>query len=345
MRTLICVAALVLPWAVIGSTLHSDDPSSSPELIKAAINKAIPRLEAGSKGSAEQRQCFTCHSQAVPILALSEVRKRGFSIDEENFERQLEHTAAYLEQGKDKYLAGKGQGGKVLTAGYALWTLEAGGRKPDEITAAVAHFLLEYQQDHTHWSHPGNRPPSSDSPFTASYVALRGLASFGTKEQQPQIEKRRKKLRDWLRVQTPRETEDHVFRLWALQFAGSDAKVIRRAAEDLIDCQGEDGGWAQTADMKSDPYATASVLAALLEPGETPADYDSIQQGLRYLLRTQLEDGSWHVTTRAKPFQTYYESGFPHGKDQFISIVATAWAVRALALTLPEPPTTEVSNE
>ena len=36
------------------------------------------------------------------------------------------------------------------------------------------------------------------------------------------------------------------------------------------------------------------------------------------------DDGSWHVATRAKPFQTYFESAFPHGKDQFISITASS---------------------
>ncbi len=59
---------------------------------------------------------------------------------------------------------------------------------------------------------------------------------------------------------------------------------------------------------------------------------------MRYLVDTQLEDGSWHVVTRAKPFQTYFETGFPHGKDQFISIAASSWATLALVLTIPESP-------
>jgi hypothetical protein len=54
-----------------------------------------------------------------------------------------------------------------------------------------------------------------------------------------------------------------------------------------------------------------------------------------FLLKTQREDGSWLVRSRSKPFQTYFESGFPHGKDQFISMAATGWATAALSLALP----------
>jgi hypothetical protein len=40
------------------------------------------------------------------------------------------------------------------------------------------------------------------------------------------------------------------------------------------------------------------------------------------------------VHSRAVPFQPFFESGFPHGADQFISAGATSWAAIALAYTL-----------
>jgi N-acyl-D-amino-acid deacylase len=87
--------------------------------------------------------------------------------------------------------------------------------------------------------------------------------------------------------------------------------------------------------MESDAYATGSVLTALLRDGSKSTD-TVIKRGVDYLLDSQLEDGSWHVATRAKPFQPYFETGFPHEKDQFISTAATGWATIALALTLPD---------
>jgi len=40
------------------------------------------------------------------------------------------------------------------------------------------------------------------------------------------------------------------------------------------------------------------------------------------------------VRSRGFGFQPYFETGFPHGRDQFISAAATSWAVMALAHTL-----------
>jgi hypothetical protein len=54
-----------------------------------------------------------------------------------------------------------------------------------------------------------------------------------------------------------------------------------------------------------------------------------------FLVRTQEADGSWHVKTRSFPFQPYFESGFPHGEDQWISAAATGYAATALIRTAP----------
>jgi hypothetical protein len=51
----------------------------------------------------------------------------------------------------------------------------------------------------------------------------------------------------------------------------------------------------------------------------------------------QFPDGSWLVRTRTFPVQPYRESGFPHGKHQWISASGTSWAAMALALALPQP--------
>lgn len=341
-----CVAMSYTVGTMSGSLAETQQTPAteltpSNETIRAAVAKSLPLLEMGARGSLEQRkQCFTCHNQGLPIQALTTARARGFQVDDEHLRTQLQFTANFLGRNKANYLAGKGQGGQIDTAGYALWALDNGGWKPDETTAAVAEYLLVFQKDRDHWQPQSKRPPSEQSPFTSSYVALRGLKAFGTQDQQERIVARRSQVREWLLKAAPTETEDSVFRLRALHLAEAPADDIRRIGQELLKMQGDDGGWSQLPDQPSDPYATGTALVALQQTGVLPIDDAAYRQGLGYLLKTQHEDGSWHVVSRSKPFQTYFESGYPHGKDQFISISAAGWATTALALALPivDPP-------
>ena len=96
-----------------------------------------------------------------------------------------------------------------------------------------------------------------------------------------------------------------------------------------------DGGWAQTKELDSDAYATGTALFVLHQAG-MGARNAVYKKGVKYLLETQAEDGTWRVAKRAVPIQNHFETGFPYGKDQFISAVATAWADMALLHTLPD---------
>ena len=101
--------------------------------------------------------------------------------------------------------------------------------------------------------------------------------------------------------------------------------------------QRPDGGWGQLAGLGSDAYATGQSLYALMEGGRMPAGDPTLRRGIEFLLRTQLADGSWHVRSRANPFQPPMDSGFPHGKDGWISAAGTSWAVMALATSSSDP--------
>jgi hypothetical protein len=302
--------------------------------IRDAVEKSLLLLERASAGSAEKRPCFTCHSQALPVLAITAARDQSFRIDKANLRRQFDHTAEFLGRGKENYVAGKGQGGRIDTAGYALWTLQAGKYKPDTVTAAVAEYILQTNVDSGHWAHSSNRPPTEASDFTTTYVALRGLAAFGTADQKFRISERQEAALQWLLKSKAVDTEDRVFQLRALFVAQAEKSTQRAFADKLISTQRPDGGWAQKEDMNSDAYATGTVLSSLAQTGHVLTTSHVYQNGLRFLLKSQKVDGSWLVESRSKPFQKYFETGFPHGAHQFVSTSATAWATIALLETL-----------
>jgi squalene cyclase len=317
------------------TVLRAEGPVPKPETTRAAAVKALSLIEKSMAEYRRQRTCFSCHHHTLPLLALTEAKRRGIHIDEENYRKQLRSTADHLRRGRSNYLLGRGQGGGVDTAGNGLWALEAGGWKPDDTTAAVVEYLLQVARPEGFWRGTRGRPPTQASDITRTAVILRGLDTFGTKEQQERIAERKKKARAWLSEVRPRDTEDKVSLLRALAYLGEDEKTIKEAAIDLLKDQRTDGGWAQRPDRKSDAYATGTALVALHEAAGVRADDPAYQRGIEYLLKTQQEDGSWHVRTHSNPVQVYFESGFPHGKDQFISIGASSWAATALLLATP----------
>ena len=97
--------------------------------------------------------------------------------------------------------------------------------------------------------------------------------------------------------------------------------------------QRPDGGWAELPSLQSDAYATGQALFALNQAGELPVSNQVYRRGVRFLLRTQEEDGSWFVSKRAIPANNYFDAGFPHGESQYVSHGATCWATMALLLT------------
>jgi hypothetical protein len=333
---MLMVRASVWTWIALVISVSTGWGAAPPPPIHAAISRALPLLVKGAKGHVAKRDCFACHNQAQTVQALTTARERGFTVRASDIKEQLDHIAAFLEKNRDNYRKGQGQGGQADTAGYALLTMEWGSCKADATTAAIVEYLLRYKKNLTHWTSTSDRPPSEASSFTTTYVALRGLRYWGQPEQKVWIGNRIDTVRRWLRDTTPKDTEDRVFRLLALGEAGVPDREIHSAARDLLKTQRDDGGWGQLASLPSDAYATGSALVALHRAGRVAASDPAYQRGVAYLLKTQLPDGSWLVHSRSRPFQTYYESGFPHGKNQFISMAATGWAVTALALACPK---------
>lgn len=322
---------------VVVLSLQNPMPSGpTPKDLRAAVNSALPLLQKGAVGHVEQKSCFACHNQAMPMLAFSTAKSRGFELSDELLKSQAQHIARFVETNRARFKDGRGTGGQVDTAGYALFTLELAGHKPDENTAAVVEFLLITQADRDHWRTSSNRPPTEASDFTATYLAVRGLRFWGpaANADKQKIAKRIETARSWIVKTPPKDTEDRVFRLLALKEVDADAKEIAAAAWELQRTQRADGGWAQLENGFSDAYATGTALVALHLAGALKTDAPAYRAGLAYLLKIQQSDGTWFVKSRSKPFQPYYESGFPHEKDQFIASSASGWATAALALAL-----------
>jgi squalene cyclase len=163
------------------------------------------------------------------------------------------------------------------------------------------------------------------------------LRTYGPAREKADTAQRLALAASWLEAVKPATTQEHAFKVLGLSWAGGSPSTIERAAKALVDAQRPDGGWTQLAAMGTDAYATGEALYALHIGGKMPVNDDVYQKGLKYLLKTQAADGSWHVKTRSLPLQPYFDSGFPYAHDQWISAAGTSWASMALSLTVERP--------
>jgi len=219
----------------------------------------------------------------------------------------------------------------TISVSYALLGLAAEQHAADALTAAMSDLISKHQATDGHFRTLPMRPPIESSEFTSTTLSIRALQLYGNG---PDL--RIEAARGWLQDAKPQTNEDAAMQLLGLAWSHADPSYLRTAATAMIAQQRPDGGWAQLSTLETDAYATGQALVALLQSGQLTVTDPVIRRGIDYLLRTQQRDGSWLVRTRAFPFQTYRDGGFPHGKDQFISAAGTSWAVMALSLAIPE---------
>ena len=229
-------------------------------------------------------------------------------------------------------LQGMGIPGDVDTLSYILVGLAAEHYPADDATAAMARFIKDHQLPDGHWAIFAHRPPIESSDIEVTALSMRALQLYAPARHAAEYKVRIDAAAAWLEHATPKATEDRALQLLGLQWTGRARDTIRTRARELLAEQRPDGGWAQIPTLNSDAYATGQALVALQEARIISKTDAAAKRGVQFLLNSQLKDGSWLVKTRAIRIQPHYESGFPHGMDQFISAAATNWASTALAL-------------
>jgi ankyrin repeat protein len=302
--------------------------------VAAALARSIPLLERASPAfaAASGEHCVSCHHQSLPAMALGLARERGRKTDAKLAHEQAAETLEMLAPRRELYLQGIGVTDHQ-DPGYWLAGLAAAGQPADATTDALVHYLITKQSADGRWRASQHRPPMVGSDFATTALSLRALQHFGPPARAAEIQRRVGRARDWLHSDLPQTTEDRVFQLLGLAWSKADAGSLHKSAGSLRAMQRQDGGWSQLPGLASDAYATGQVLYALHEADGLAASDPAYQKGIKNLLLTQCADGSWFVPTRSMPVQPYFESGFPHGRSQFISVAATCWATMAITLS------------
>ena len=300
--------------------------------VRTAVQRSVSLLERATSQFFGKAACFACHEQPAASFAVGAARAKGITIDEKAANERWAQMTSGLNASQLEGAAPLGAADNNL---YVAEGLVRSGYAPDRKTDILAANLAAYQGGDGGWHLPGYaRSPLQDNDFSRTAMAIRALKTYGTPGRAVEMKQRIERAKQWLLRATPVTTEDFVMRLSGVAAAGAPLSDLRKLAEPILARQRPDGGFAQRDGFASDAYATGMTLWTLANTGVVQPNHDVYRKGVGFLLGTQSRDGSWHVSSRATKFQIYFESGFPHGHDQWISTMATGWAASALALAI-----------
>jgi ankyrin repeat protein len=313
-----------------------DDPAlkfQKANTIQSAVERAIPRLQRADISFLQQSGCVSCHNEALTDMTLSTVRSAGLKVDEQMAAKEVSGVAQFFELWRDRLYQGNAPGGVA----YSLVGLHAEHYAPDLVTDAIARYIAMKQFPDGHWGYGcgGSRAPLCGAEISNTALSMRALQFYAPVASRAEYDKAIQTAGTWL-VEAPSKTnEDRTYKVFGLAWAGADKRALQQAMKELLTTQRPDGGWSDIATMSSTAYATGEAMVALHEAG-LPVTDAAYQRGVKYLLSTQLDDGSWYIKTHSQAVQPYFDVGFPHGVDQWISACGTSWATMALALASPE---------
>lgn len=197
--------------------------------LKVAMDRGFERVSKGVDNYPKHRNCFSCHHQAVPLLAYrlnykSERRQLAKWGDQTD---RVSRLVEFSQKSLIKEIAGlqpeEELGGRGMTLGYALWTMAMSETDWGELGDQLVKKAVKTQQVDGRWRIHSIRPPAASSELMATTLVLFGLNHYlDTRElsitsnvSRASVEQARYKAMLWKASQPdPTDTEDLCASLW-----------------------------------------------------------------------------------------------------------------------------------
>jgi len=310
--------------------------SVGAEPIEPAVAEAVARGMSYTTEHAlawqQERHCASCHHVPMALWVLNAARSRGMSVEDSAADqfRNLIQDEADVAKFFPAATANPDDRGAPIGAAISLLALASG--PPEQVDTRfvrrAAMYYAKSQGKEGAWllgSHQGRPPLFAGREVTTRLVRL-ALSRFPAYANGDPEEPDVSAADAWLDAHPAVTQQEQVLDLLLSVRRGLPDAAISREAEKLLLLQRDDGGWSQTPDMACDAYATGQALYALGVAARHASKDVRLQRAVRFLLESQLEDGSWAMLSR--PAQG--ESGTPFEGTEPITMAATCWALLGL---------------
>lgn len=246
-------------------------------------------------------KCFACHIQGMTMWGAAIGRGKGYNISASRLEALVSQVRDT--QSPDGFWShSNGEAKRLTTAlatsGLAFYDRFVSSDSQDALLQG-AQWLLDQQAEDGSWP--------SDSEWTVvrseiyrdheSYVTAMSIIAMARAHEITQsstFESARDRGVAWLKGVETISSQGLSFKLIGLSEGGGTLadEVLVATRNRLLFNQNLDGGFGPFAGHSSTSYHTGMAIYALRSSGMVASER-AISRGLQYLLRTQLDDGSW----------------------------------------------------
>jgi hypothetical protein len=312
------------------------DAGPSAEEIKTTVRKALPSIEKGGVSWIKTKKCVSCHRTSFLVWSHQEARQIGVPVD-------AKKLAEWTNWSLEKSLSKREKDGKIVGTSNLdglrqLLLAEAeNSEKPTpkqkKSYVSLTSLIVNGQLKNGSWKPNGQLPfQKRPLPETTEVSTMWAIAALETRTNSDAIQAAQKRAADWIKATTAKNKSERKSVEWLmlrvlLDHQSGDAKSTASSLKKLLAEQNTDGGWPWLRGDKSDALSTGQVLYVLSRIGKTAAN-KNVRRAQTFLVRTQLNDGSWAVPgtkkkkkDRPQPTANYW---------------GTAWAVIGLAKTFPK---------
>jgi hypothetical protein len=252
--------APVTPSAPVEVPIPAVIPAATQQQIQQTVDRATAYVRAESAAWLNTRGCAACHHLPMPLWALAEAERQGYTIDK----AYVTETIERLLGSKEKLLASRifpdpasppdprpqGRGLNMglpflAVAARAQSSLEEGQKQSLKL---IADEIVSKQQADGSWEFFATlrRPPINENQTVDHVWIIMALAGeTGPDSPEPQ-RAALAKATAWLAAATlPDTTQDKAFKLLLAGRAGKSRDDMKGTIDELLALQRADGGWAQ----------------------------------------------------------------------------------------------------
>lgn len=295
---------------------------------------ALSLLESSNETFFKESGCNACHHSVLLSLAGQQGQSAGLKPNPALVTARTARLRGMTGSFLNAFQQLVPPGGEIDSLLYILLEAKALNLPSSPDLETVARFVWARQHPTGAFTQRGiSRSPIEESDIHRTALAIWLLPLYSDVPAREANAPRLDQAVKWLTAQSTRNNDELAMKLLGLKWGNASSIEIARTAAALAATQRKDGSFAGNKYLPGGPYATGLSLFALREGAGWPAANATITKAAAWLRSTQRPDASWYQPSRAPKFQPYFESGFPHGHDQWISASATAWAIIGLSQT------------